>query len=192
MWLHSIIYAIAFTIMPKMVHNVNTNTYNINSNINKFRINMIDDNFNITNYYESNNQNQNLVLYSQEKSNKLIIKWITYISELTVESPEFVYNNLVTALIHTRENNDKYNIYVAYQPKILEEPAYIAFLKINAPQHILTVKHICGNPSLDTSYISLFNRELVILSKKSGVYLDIKPLRNQTDKRYYYNFLFNI
>lgn len=193
MWLHSIIYSIAFTITPKMLHN--TNTHSINTNIistNKFRINMVDDNLNFTNFYESNNQNENLVLYSQEKSNKVIVKWISYISELPKEPPNFIYNNLVNALIYTRENNDKYNIYVAYQPKTLEEPAYIAFLKVNAPQHILTVNHICGNPALDTSYISLFNRELVILSKKSGVHLDIKPLRNQTDKRYYYNFIFNI
>ena len=169
------------TINPVMTHNniVPTALY---SNINKINIDMIEKNNEI--------KNNNIIIYSSEATHKQIRNWMSYVADIDYDVPGFVSSNLANNLIYSKQHTNKNDLYVAYKPKSHEEALYIACLKINEPQRKLSIKQICTNPNINTSLISLFKRELIIMSKKYGTTLDFKPLSRLVDKRQYYNFIY--
>ena len=173
MWLNYLIIALTFNnIIPITLH----------SNINKMNIVMAKKN--------NKMKNNNIILYSPDITHKQIMKWISYIADTDYEIPGFVSSNLANTLIYSKQHTSTNDIYVAYKPKSHREAMYIACLKINTSQRILSLKQICTSPKINTSLISLFKRELIIMSKKSNVTLDFKPLSRLTDKRHYYNFVY--
>ncbi len=176
MWLNYLIFALTFnTNIPTIIH---PNIYKINTAMSE------------NNIIKNNNNNNNIILYSHSTTHQQILKWISYVANVDDDIPGFVCSNLANNLIYTKQHTGKNDLYIAYKPILYDEPIYIACLKINSPHRTLIVRQISTNPSINTSLISLFKRELITIAKKSGVTLNFKPLSRLADKRHYYNFIY--
>ena len=126
-------------------------------------------------------------------------KWIHNMVGYTNSFPKFMYQDMFLMRDFARENiTDRY-FYIGYIPsdiRLMHGPYYIASFELIPENREFQTHLIIQNPNymiqdkLDTHRIVDFKRELINMANDASVFFKFANLKNSSNERYYYSWLY--
>ena len=177
--------------------------FNLFSLYNSLNIKMCINNNNNNNNYNlpirrlENGDNNNLILLNNEITAEWCKNWIhemtLYKKEDDEDYPQFMYSDIMSMRIYCETNKADNYFYVGYIPtnvNTVNGPTYIGAFQLIQGKRIFNIEKIIQNPGnkfSDTSVID-FRNDLCELGKLTNCIMNIKPLKNFSDNRYWLDF----
>lgn len=178
--------------------------FNLFSLYNSLNIRMSINNDNNNNYnlpikkLEDGDHN-NLVLLNNGITCEWCKNWIyemsLYKKNEDADYPPFMYNDIMSMRIYCETNKADNFFYIAYVPinvDTMNGPLYIGAFQLIEGKRIFNIEKIIQNPSNTFSDISTtvidFRNDLYDLGKQTNCIVNIKPLKNFSNDRYWLDF----
>jgi len=167
----------------------NNNNYNNNNN-NK-------NNYNLPIKKLQNGEHVNLILLNNVITSEWCKNWIydmsLYKKNEDCEYPQFMFTDMMSMRIYCETNKDDNFFYVGYIPKninTINGPLYIGAFKLIEGKRIFNIENIIQNPSNTYSDITIndFRNDLYHLGAQSNCIMNITPLKNFSNSRYWLDF----
>ena len=140
-----------------------------------------------------NGEHNNLILLNNEITSEWCKNWLYDMTLYKKDYPQYMYTDIMSMRIYCETNKDENFFYVAYVPTnvdTIKGPLYIGAFQLIECKRIFNIERIIQNPSnkfLKTSVID-FKNDLQELGKITDSIMNIKPLKNFSDNRYWLDF----
>lgn len=125
--------------------------------------------------------------------------WIDDMVGYSNSFPRFMYQDMFLMRDFARENETKKYFYIGYFPsdtRLMHGPYYIGSFELIPEMREFQTHLIIQNPNymmedeLDTHRIVYFKKELVKMTKDAMVFFKFSNLKNSSNERYYYSWLY--
>lgn len=163
----------------------------------KMSMNNNNNNYNLPIRRLENGDNNNLILLNNEITAEWCKNWIhemtLYKKEDDEDYPQFMYSDIMSMRIYCETNKADNYFYVGYIPtnvNTVNGPTYIGAFQLIQGKRIFNIEKIIQNPGnkfSDTSVID-FRNDLCELGNLTNCIMNIKPLKNFSDNRYWLDF----
>lgn len=177
--------------------------FNLFSLYNSLNIKMCINNNNNNNNYNlpirrlENGDHNNLILLNNEITSEWCKNWIyemsLYKKDEDIDYPQFMISDIMSMRIYCETNKKDNFFYIGYVPtnvNTMNGPLYIGAFQLIQGKRIFNFEKIIQNPNnklLETSVID-FKNDLYDLGKLTNCIMNIKPLHNFSDNRYWLDF----
>jgi hypothetical protein len=143
-------------------------------------------------------ENTNLRILTQGGVIAYSKKWIYDMIDFNWNYPKFMYTDMYNMRDFAIENKTKNYLYIGYNPPDIDTtklgPYYVVALEVIASKKELHVCSIIQNPNYmidkDTHRFQGFKKEITDMSENSFVFLKIERLKKDSNKRYYFSWLY--
>ena len=125
--------------------------------------------------------------------------WIYSMVNSGVRYPQFMYQDMFLMRDYAVKNNSKKYLYISYFPSTIRSvhgPHYIVAVEIVPKKREFQVQLIVQNPNYmieseyDEKKIVDFKNQLIALSRDSDVFFEFSQLKDISNPRYYYSWLY--
>jgi hypothetical protein len=178
--------------------------FNLFSLYNSLNIKMCINNNNNNNYNLpirrlENGDHNNLILLNNEITSEWCKNWIyemsLYKKDEEIDYPQFMISDIMSMRIYCETNKEDNFFYIGYVPTNVDTmngPLYIGAFQLIQGKRIFNFEKIIQNPSnscvdISTSVID-FRNDLYELGKQTNCIINIKPLKNFSNDRYWLDF----
>lgn len=179
--------------------------FNLFSLYNSLNIKMCINNNNNNNNYNlpiqklENGDHNNLILLNNEITSEWCKNWIyemsLYKKDEDTDYQPFMYSDIMSMRIYCETNKEDNFFYIGYVPTNVDTmngPLYIGAFQLIQGKRIFNFEKIIQNPSnswadISTSVID-FRNDLYELGKQTNCIINIKPLKNFSNDRYWLDF----
>ena len=146
-----------------------------------------------------NGEHNNLILLNNEITSEWCKNWIyemsLYKNDEDIDSPQFMISDIMSMRIYC-ETNKEYNFfYIGYIPTNIDTmngPLYIGAFQFIQDKRIINFEKIIQNPNNNChdicSSVIDFRNDLYEFVKQSNCIINIKPLKNFSNDRYWLDF----
>ena len=178
--------------------------FNLFSLYNSLNIKMCINNNNNNNYNIpiqklENGDHNNLVLLNNGMTSEWCKNWIyemsLYKKDEDTDYQPFMYSDIMSMRIYCETNKADNFFYIGYVPinvDTINGPLYIGAFQLIEGKRIFNIEKIIQNPSNSFSDIDIsvidFRNDLYELGEQSNSILNIKPLKNFSNNRYWLDF----
>ena len=146
-----------------------------------------------------NGDHNNLILLNNEITSEWCKNWIyemtLYKKNEDIDYPQFMISDIMSMRIYCETNKEDNFFYIGYVPtnvNTVSGPLYIGAFQLIQGKRIFNFEKIIQNPSnsygdMSTSVID-FRNDLYELGKETYCIINIKPLKNFSNDRYWLDF----
>lgn len=150
-------------------------------------------------YDKINPTSKDLILLNNVQTIEWSKNWIHNMVCYTNSFPKFMYQDMFLMRDFARENYTNKYFYIGYFPsdiRLMHGPYYIGSFELIPQDREFQAHLIIQNPNyiiedeLNTSRIYSFKQELINMANDALVFFKFSNLKNSSDGRYYYSWLY--